>query len=1300
MAINLIIDGEAMKTKSLNISIIFCLVILAISGAIPQESAFAQATTPAQINGIFNPDTIYPSQVSRLTINVYNPNTFELSDLTWTNTLPDDLVIVNPADPLVTGCGGASSLTAVPGTNIISLSGATTAGTDNPASPGICSITVSVTSLDVGNHTNVILTTDGSYTINGVAGNNFENDANITLLVLPMLSPTISKSFTSPINEGEISLLTINIRNNDSNVTLTDLALQDSFPPGLFVSDPPTTSLSNCGAGTLGLVTAGETELNLSGATIATGGTCRIQVDVETIGTGTFTNTIAPDDLTNDQQVTIPGNVNANLVVKNVELSKSFSPNNFEVGGTSTVRITITNPDPINPLTNVDFTDNLPTNLTVVSGSGGLSGTGCSGTVDTSVSTLINLSNGIIPAGGSCVVSATVTSSIANNYTNTVSCDDMSFDGGTAGCQPASATLRVYPSTLGLRATKSFSPANIPPDTPTTLTISITAPGDTDLSNFSLTDNLPADVVIFDPPIATQTSNCGSGTITANAGESVINFSGGLLPAGRTCRLTVAVTSSEYGPHTNTLLPTDISNTEDRNLPASVSGSFTVRDITVLKDFASDLIGFDGITTLTITLINNYSIPITDLAFSDSLGGSTTDGLIIATPSNLTSTCNATITAVEGAQDISLSDGILLSNESCTISFDIQGKSTTNPPLGTTYTNTIGIGDVTGIINGTTVTQNWYAASDSVRVGTPEFRINKKFDPILVTGDVASTMTISLFNPLSSTLNNISFTDTLPINMLLAVPADPDVGTCGGTITPAPDRKSFTFSGGSLTGSGSCKLTIKAMMEVTGNRINTIPQYAVTTTEGATNIDPTSATLTNLSSVGITKRFSPNPVTPGSTSQLTLTVDKIGIGIGLTGLGLIDTLPSGLTIADPPAASNSCGGNLNVPAGGTVITLTNGAMPIGTDTCTIVVDIQTPTTGIEIDGYTNIIPPGTITTNEGYTNILPAEDTLGTIFDPPLGIKSFNDDNLQILIWKQVWINHTNSNVVDVEIRDEVPPGTTYIPGSINCDTDGVISNTDVCTFDLGTNEIVWSGQIGPDRGATDEESANNEIIITFEVDIPDLLDESSNQASAVVDSDGDGDLDDETSPSSTTNSNTAVWERFPDELPDSGFAPNRITTLPNQPAGFYNTYPSIELEIPSLGLRTEIVGVPKIDNSWEVSWLGDQVGYLEGTAFPTWRGNSALTGHVYDANGQPGIFHDLKDLNWGDEVRVHFYGQVYVYEVRSVDKYVLPGDTSDVYKHEEYPWLTLITCRDYDEATDTYASRVLVRAVQVRIED
>ena len=131
----------------------------------------------------------------------------------------------------------------------------------------------------------------------------------------------------------------------------------------------------------------------------------------------------------------------------------------------------------------------------------------------------------------------------------------------------------------------------------------------------------------------------------------------------------------------------------------------------------------------------------------------------------------------------------------------------------------------------------------------------------------------------------------------------------------------------------------------------------------------------------------------------------------------------------------------------------------------------------------------------------------------------------------------------------------------------------------------------------------------------------------------------------------------------------------------------------------TEIIGVPKIDNQWNVTWLDDHAGYLEGSAFPTWRGNSAITGHVYDANGNPGIFSGLQNLQWGDRIMVHAFGQTYTYEVRFIDRHVAPDDTSSVYQHENYPWLTLITCRDYDEENDIYNSRVVVRAVQIKID-
>jgi LPXTG-site transpeptidase (sortase) family protein len=126
-------------------------------------------------------------------------------------------------------------------------------------------------------------------------------------------------------------------------------------------------------------------------------------------------------------------------------------------------------------------------------------------------------------------------------------------------------------------------------------------------------------------------------------------------------------------------------------------------------------------------------------------------------------------------------------------------------------------------------------------------------------------------------------------------------------------------------------------------------------------------------------------------------------------------------------------------------------------------------------------------------------------------------------------------------------------------------------------------------------------------------------------------------------------------------------------------------------------VGVPKKNGTWNISWLADQAGWLQGTAFPTWNGNSVLTGHVYLSNGLPGPFVDLYKLKYGDTVVVHAYGQKYTFAVQS-NSIVAPTD-STVMKHEDKPWLTLMTCKDYDEKTNTYKKRVVVRAVLVSAE-
>ncbi len=168
-------------------------------------------------------------------------------------------------------------------------------------------------------------------------------------------------------------------------------------------------------------------------------------------------------------------------------------------------------------------------------------------------------------------------------------------------------------------------------------------------------------------------------------------------------------------------------------------------------------------------------------------------------------------------------------------------------------------------------------------------------------------------------------------------------------------------------------------------------------------------------------------------------------------------------------------------------------------------------------------------------------------------------------------------------------------------------------------------------------------------------------------------------------------------KLPATGFAPNRVSILPSQPEQYsYRSYAELWLEIPLINVKLPIVGVPRIHNNWDVTWLGNKAGYLSGTAFPTWVGNTVITAHVWNANNTPGPFVDLKTLKYGDQVIIHAWGLKHIYEVRAVDL-VSPSDLS-VLSRSDYDMLTLLTCKGFDENRGIYAYRVAVQTILVDV--
>ncbi len=188
--------------------------------------------------------------------------------------------------------------------------------------------------------------------------------------------------------------------------------------------------------------------------------------------------------------------------------------------------------------------------------------------------------------------------------------------------------------------------------------------------------------------------------------------------------------------------------------------------------------------------------------------------------------------------------------------------------------------------------------------------------------------------------------------------------------------------------------------------------------------------------------------------------------------------------------------------------------------------------------------------------------------------------------------------------------------------------------------------------------------------------------------------------PSSNINiygAGDGVTIRIP-KLPDTGFAPGKITPLPIQTADQkYDDLDGLWIEIPDLDISIPIVSVPQSNQGWDLTWLWNQAGWLEGTAYPSWYGNTVLTGHAYLSNGLPGPFVNLEKLSWGDEIFLYANGLKYTYQVR-IRNLVSAYDLK-ILDHKDQDWLTLFTCKEFNEVTDQYNWRQVVQAVLVDVE-
>ncbi|MBN2303388.1 MAG: DUF11 domain-containing protein [Anaerolineae bacterium] len=97
--------------------------------------------------------------------------------------------------------------------------------------------------------------------------------------------------------------------------------------------------------------------------------------------------------------------------------------------------------------------------------------------------------------------------------------------------------------------TKTFDPATIAAGAESVLIITLNNPNAVPLTSVYFTDLLPAVVTV----VGGESTTCGAGTIDAPVNSAVIHARDLTVPAGGACTVTVRVTSTVLGTHTNTL---------------------------------------------------------------------------------------------------------------------------------------------------------------------------------------------------------------------------------------------------------------------------------------------------------------------------------------------------------------------------------------------------------------------------------------------------------------------------------------------------------------------------------------------------------------------------------------------------------------------------------------------------------------------------------------------------------------------------------------------------------------------------
>jgi len=360
------------------------------------------------------------------------------------------------------------------------------------------------------------------------------------LSAMAAIAPPFTVKFfgSSTIGTGGSTTLDITV-NNTGTVDYSGVTFTDNFPAGLAVSTP-NGLLSACTPGsTLGAITAvaGSGTVSLAASSILASGACTVQVNVTGGTAGAKVNSVTASDTTAGAGNTATATVTV-LPTLPASISKQFGVATIGVGGTTSLTLTVTNPN-ASAMSSVNFTDTLPAGL-VVSTPSILATTCASGTAFAATGgSTVSLTGAALAANSSCTITVNVTavSSGLNNNSVTVS----SANEGVGNTATASINVLVPPS-----ISKSFGPSTITFGSFSALTFTLTNSNSQALTGVAFTDTLPAGLSVAVDSVA----KCGGTLLTAQPGTIVL--SGATIPANSTCQFVVGVHADQTGTFVNT----------------------------------------------------------------------------------------------------------------------------------------------------------------------------------------------------------------------------------------------------------------------------------------------------------------------------------------------------------------------------------------------------------------------------------------------------------------------------------------------------------------------------------------------------------------------------------------------------------------------------------------------------------------------------------------------------------------------------------------------------------------------------